>query len=52
MKSREPIRAIILLLLLLPSLGLYFSLLSGLLWISVALFSLIAIGMLLAVFLS
>ena len=50
MSKREPLQAVSLLLLLIPPIGLYFSLLAGFLWISILLFSLIAVGMILALF--
>jgi hypothetical protein len=50
MSKREPLQAVSLFLLLIPPIGVYFALSSGFLWVSVFLFSLIAVGMLLAIF--
>lgn len=50
MSKREPLQAVSLLFLLIPPIGVYFALSAGFLWISVFLFSLIAVGMLLAIF--
>ncbi len=52
MSKREPLQAIAFLLILLPPIGLYYSLLAGVLWISILLASLVVIGMVLAVLIS
>ena len=50
MRRREPLQAITLMLMLLPPIGLYYSLLAGVLWTSILLASLLTMGMILAVF--